>query len=86
MKSVTINTTLLMKSVTVKHMKSVSVGTTLLKSITVLHKTDFTPMGHYQLNLIQITYYRKTWPQSIFRQCRYIIQHYLRHSNMHALG
>ena len=45
------------------HMKSVTVNTTLLKSITVLHKTDFTLMGHYQLNLIQITYYQKTWPQ-----------------------
>ena len=39
------------------HMKSVTVNTTLLKSTTVLHKTDFTIMGHYQLSLIQITYY-----------------------------
>ena len=54
-------------------MKSVAVNTTLLKSITVLHKTDFTTMGHYQLNLIQITHYRKTWPQSSLKQCRYYI-------------
>ena len=46
------------------HMKSVTVNTTLLKSITILYKTDFTPMGHCQLNFIQITYHPKTWPQS----------------------
>ena len=53
------------------HMKSVTVNTTLLKSITVLHQTDFTPMGCYQLNLIQMTYYRKTLPQSSLKQYRY---------------
>ena len=37
-------------------MKLVTVNTTLPKSNTVLHKIDFTPMWHYQLNLIQITY------------------------------
>ena len=68
------------------HMKSVTVNTTLLKSITVLHKTDFTPMGHYQLNLIQVTYFQKTLPQSSLKQCRYIIRHYLHHFNMHVLG
>ena len=68
------------------HTKSITVNTTLLKFITILHKTNFTPMGHYQLNLIQIIYYRKTWPQPSLKQCRYIIQHYLRHSNMHVLG
>ena len=40
-------------------MKSVTVNTTLLKSITVLPKTDFTPMGHNQLKVIQITYHPK---------------------------
>ena len=68
------------------HIKSVTINTTQLISVTVLHKTDFTPMEHYQLNLIQITYYRKTWPQSSLMQCRYIIRHYLRHFNMHVLG
>ena len=67
-------------------MKSVTVNTILLKFNTVLQKTDFTSMGHYQLNLIQITYYRKTWPQSSLKQCRFIIRYYLRHSNMHVLG
>ena len=39
------------------HMKSVTGNTTLLTSITVLYKTDFTPIGHYQLNLILLTCY-----------------------------
>ena len=38
------------------HMKSVTVNTTLIKSITVAAKTVFHPNGHYQLTLIQITY------------------------------
>ena len=67
-------------------MKLVTVNNTLLKSIIVLHKTNFTPMGHYQLNLIQITYYGKTWPQSSLKQCGFVMRHYLSRSNVHVLG
>ena len=67
-------------------MKSVAVNTTLLKSITVLHKTDFTTMGHYQLNLIQIHIIEKHGLNQVFSNVDIILLHYLSHFNMHVLG
>ena len=46
-----------------------------LKLILITDKTDFIPIGHYQVNLIQITYHPKYFLNQVLRSVD--IQHYL---------